>query len=497
MTSRIARHSLFNLAGSLLPMALVLLTVPLYLRQIGEARYGVLALVWLWIGYFSIVDLGLSRATTHQMASLSSGSSEDRQSLFWTAMLVNGSLGTAGGLALWGAGSFIVGRMFEIPEDLRAEVRTAVPWIAAAVPLSTLGGVLNGTLEARGRFLALNLIQVSGSTLFQVLPLVVALKHGPDLAWLIPAAILSRTIAFVPLLLVAFRAVPVTWNIEPSRRWLPGLVGYGGWITATNILGTLVTSLDQVLIGSVIGVREVAWYSVPYSLLWRLMVFPTALVRTLFPAFTKVTQEESLRMASRSTRLVGAGFLPMVVTAGILIRPFLMVWVGPDFAVKAAPVGLILLPGIWLSAVASIPLSAIQARGRPSTVVKILLVETLPFLGVLWLGLHLFGIEGAAWAWTLRNLVYAVTFAWLCPIDRALILELWPAPLAIGIVCSLAALVPINSAAYTVGGLALLGGVASWSLWREPRLREIAASWPRRAGSSARVVTDQGRVDDQ
>lgn len=401
-SANIGRSTLINLAGAIVPALLLLFTVPHYLALIGEARYGVLALVWLLLGYFGIFDLGFGRAVANKIAALHDASAKDREDVFWTGWLISLATGLLGGLLLYGVGAWLFAYVFHVPAFLRGEVEAAMPWLVLALPLATSLSLLAGTLEGRQAFLSMNVGQIAGTVAYQLLPLGLAYAGYHSLAVLIPAAIGGRLVSVFLLFQASRRQVPLHSVPRVQASLIKPLFRYGGWITVTGAISPMLTVFDRFLIGSQIGMAAVTAYTVPYNLVTYLSVLPGSLQTALFPNFSRLSADEAMDLLRRSLLTILAVFSPLMVIAELLVKPFLILWIGAKLAGETAPVAQILLLGIWINAVAYIPFAYLQGRGRPDLPARFHLLEIAPYGVLLWLGIGWLGIIGAAWVWTLR-----------------------------------------------------------------------------------------------
>lgn len=465
----VRRHTLYNLAGSVAPMVITILTVPVYLHLVGDARYGVLSLVWLFLGYFGLFDPGLSRAAAYHIARLHEGPAKDRENVFWTAILVNIGFGLVGGAVLYLVARPLFMTVFKMPEAMRDEVISCLPWLAASIPLSIVSGVFGGVLQAREWFGVANVVNILGFLLTQLTPLAIAYFHGPDLTWLIPAIILARLAGAVPSFLAIMVALPLGVGGGFDRSLLRTLFSYGGWITVSNFLNPLLTTMDRMLIGSVLNAEAVAFYTLPFNLVSRVSVVPGALSTSLFPKLSRGNREDRGRLASEAVVGLAAVMTPLVVSGIVGLPIFMQLWVGETFAAHATPVGTILLLGIWINGLSYIPYSHLQASNRPDITAKFHALELVPFLAILWFGVHYFGLIGAAWAWTLR-----VTMDALLLFAVAGQLQGWPRVLPGAVIVLVAPLcAPVLFISYrTLFACGLLAIALAWSWYAAPSIRE-------------------------
>jgi O-antigen/teichoic acid export membrane protein len=416
-----------NVVGMALPLAVALVTVPLYVGQIGAARYGVLSIIWVLLGYFGFLDFGLARAATNALAKLADGQAAQRASVLMTSLYANLAIGALGAAVLYLAGGFLLHRLLHLPDELDGEVQSALPVIAAMLPLALVGGVGRGALEARERFLAVNLLDLIGISLGQILPLLCAVLIGPALPILVPAAFAARAISVGLIFCVVARTEGMTGLRAFDRQRLSELLGFGAWVTVINVIGPLLGSIDHLLVGSALGAAAVTYYAVPMSLVTRSQIVAVALSRTLFPRFSRLASAEATGLAEQAIVALAYAFGAVCAPAIILGGPFLRLWMGPPFAAEAAPVIELLMIGAWINGLAFIPYALLQGQGRPGAVAKLNALELAPFIAVLWIMLDRYGLVGAAFAWTLRMSIDTFLLCALARFRVAHLLRLLPA----------------------------------------------------------------------
>jgi O-antigen/teichoic acid export membrane protein len=420
-----------NAVGAVVPVAVALVTVPILVRQIGDARFGVLSIIWVLLGYFGFLDLGLSHAATNALSRLRGAPQQARARVLVTALILNCGLGLFGGLCLALVASYLLQNVLAAPQALKEEIAQVVPWLVGLVPLALLSGVGIGALESRESFLVVNAIQGSGSALGQIAPVIVATTISPSLAVVIPAAVIVRGVTVAVVLSVAcYDARPLSLAAF-DRYQLRKLLSYGGWISLSGMINPILTSLDQLLIGSIVSVASVAYYAVPMSLVTRSQIFAGALARTLFPRMSNANREEARHLAQRALLALAYGYAAICAPAVVLIPTFLSCWIGADFAASAAPVAQILFLGAWINGLAFLPYGMLQAQGRPDITGKLHALEVVPFVAVLYVLTSVYGIAGAAVAWTLRNSADAACLLWAAGIPVWVLVQAIALPLCL------------------------------------------------------------------
>ena len=407
---------IFSLMGQMLPLGLGLWTIPQLLDQAGSDRVGFLTISWALIGYFSLFDFGISRALTKRLVEVDflNDFSAAQRAISTAASLLAVTCGLA--LIVGIVGWRIWLGLQENISGLTGEIGVALPWIAMAVPLAILSTAQLAILEAAFLFRAAALVRVLLGIVTFAGPLV-AVEMGYGLGGVIFAIFLGRIVSFVVALIfctrcrsfsISFAAVSI---IEAKK-----ILGFGGWLTVSNIVGPLMLYSDRFVLASMVALSSVTYYTIPFETFTKVLIIPSAILVVAFPSFAASfrTGERGVIQAYRqflfgTGLIVGAVVLIMIVTAG----PFLNWWLGSDFAIQSLSVSRLLLAGVFVNSIALVAQALVQASGRPDLTAKLHLIELPIYVFYLLPLVVKFGIVGAAFAWLIRVSLSAVALLFM------------------------------------------------------------------------------------
>ena len=410
----LTKNTLWNLLGHGLPLIVGVVTIPALIDRLGTERFGVLAILWVVIGYFNLFDFGIGRALTKMIAEqLGIGKIGDIPALIQTALVLTCAFGIFGALMFAGLSRLLVEDLLNIDIALQKEVLRAFFLMALAIPFVIVTTCLRGILEAYQRFNEVTAVRIPMGILIFIGPLAV-LQFTDSLLSVVIFLFIVRVITLGTYLIFCLHLVPgMLTTLSINRRMIRSFLTFGGWMTVCNTISPLMVYLDRLLIGAIISMTAVSYYSVPYEVVTKLWVLSIALVGVLFPAFSATVGNDKIRAAWLFDRAVNIIFLIMFPLSLVIITlsyEGLEIWLGAEFARNGQPVLQRLAVGVFIHSLARVPFVLIQSAGRPDILAKTFLIELPMYLVILWWSLVTHGIKGAATVWTIHLMVDTIIF---------------------------------------------------------------------------------------
>ncbi|OGB04857.1 MAG: polysaccharide biosynthesis protein [Burkholderiales bacterium RIFCSPHIGHO2_12_FULL_61_11] len=401
------RNTLWNLAGTVLPLLLGAVTIPYLIRKTGVEAFGVLTLVWALVGYFSLFDFGLGRALTQQVAAArSTGHHAQFPSLIKTGLWFTAAMGVVGGLILAASSRHLALNWLNVSVSLQLSTGHALLIAALGIPLTTVTTGLRGILEAYEDFKVVNLLRIGLGAANFGLPALSVMFIGNSLAWMVTSLIAARAIVLLAHMWLVHRKLPAGWaSARFNNENMRNLLSFGIWMTVSNIIGPLMVTADRFIISGVLGASLVAYYTVPFEVLIRVLVVPGALTSALFPrlVFLMTTDVvEAKRLYRKCLKIITAVLAPICLLLALGSKLGLTLWLGNDFAEHAWLIATVMAVGLLLNGIAYVPFAAIQASGDSRTTAKLHIFELLFYVPLLFFCLKYAGLMGAAVAWTTR-----------------------------------------------------------------------------------------------
>lgn len=390
-------------------MLLGLLTTPYILLGVGNAAYGVLALVGVVSIHLSNFEFGFGQAAVRYLARARATGNTDRELVILEtslAVLVAGGLAAA--ILLFAGAPYLVSDVFDIDASLQQEALIVFRLGAVILGCSFVSSFCSAVLQAGSRFIWLNGSRaVSGTAAAATTVGVVAAGGGIEAILLMQAGI--ACLSSVTLAVVVMRSYPRVIRPRVTRGVLQEMGAYAILAFIGSFAYQWMINGAPLILAVHVSAAALPAFSVPHLVLQKLTVLMGSASLVFLPfasAASDGADRSRLRVAFEShLRLTILVMGPMTGYLAVFAPALLGAWVNPEFGRAAAPCLRLLAAGALVLALSGPPADVARAFGRPGWVLAYTSGVAGLGLVISLVAIPLHGTVGAAFAFFASVLV--------------------------------------------------------------------------------------------
>jgi O-antigen/teichoic acid export membrane protein len=337
---RIAANMVWSWAGMLAELVTAFLIAPYLVKSLGEHDYGIWILLGSVVGYMGLLDFGIRGAVARYVAFYRAKDDPGAvRAVVWSGLRLTAAGAAVVILAAIGIDRLFV-PVFHIPSDSAHGLRLAV-WlmmlnIAVMLPLNLLEAILWGA-QRFDRIYQLNI----PATVCRLLASYWVVQEGWGLVGLAASSLGLTLLLGVARFVMVLRVEPCAFsrgevNMAGMSRTL---LSYSLPAFATNLTGLTRLQFVPAGIGLALGPTAVTHYSLSRRLLDYNDSIVFSMAGVFAPTFASLqasgSTEHQVALFKQGGRFSMA--LALLLTGLLLVlgRPFLMLWLGPQWGVHA------------------------------------------------------------------------------------------------------------------------------------------------------------------
>lgn len=408
------RNAAFNFLGAAVPAVLAIATIPYIVSVLGASDYGLLALITSIVGYFALLDINVTASSTKYVSEFkASGDTQRLNETICFGLLIYAGIGLIGMTGLYFAAHILISTVFTVPLNRQNEAVTAIQ-IAAL-------GFLFGQVQAYVQSLpgALMRFDISGrieAVFGTVVPLatITLLYAGyglVELVWLRVGMSLLQAALIWHLLQ---KLLPTLRWSTPSQDIRNMMLSFSAYSFLSRLAALTYANADKLIISARVGVTALTYFVVPATLANRVMSLVFRLSGVMFPHASALAAQGRLAelehdylLASRYLFFINGAIALVLAT---LANPILSLWLSPEFARVGTTIMVLIALAQWVDSTTNLPSLVNDGLGHPKVSGLFALSRAALGLGLIFGGVWLFGIEGAAGAHLVASVIMSLAF---------------------------------------------------------------------------------------
>jgi O-antigen/teichoic acid export membrane protein len=383
------RNALNNLAGALVPAVVMFVTVPIILKGLGSAQYGLLVILGSVTGYLAVFDINLTASSVKFLSDAQArGKSLRVMQVLSFSLSFYAAIGLIGAAGLYVFAGPLVSWLVDPKLYDLATACTVMRACSIGFALAQIYTFALSIPQALQRYDVSARVEMLNGSLVPLATAGIVLMGG-ELLGVIWVRNLGSLLAVLGLVLVARALLPglrLHWPDAALRR---EMLSFSAFAYLNRLASLSYQHSDKIVIATVLDVKQVAFYTVPVVLANRIMGLSYRLTEVIFPGssalFAHGRVDEVRALMQNNMRYVFA-LNVMAVTALILLGDwFLRLWIGGEFARQGAPILTLIALGALIDSLTNAPGLVTDGSGRPRvTGTFAVLRAAVGLLGLYW-----------------------------------------------------------------------------------------------------------------
>jgi O-antigen/teichoic acid export membrane protein len=397
-----------------------LLVIPLDLRYLGIASYGLVGFFATTQVLLQLLEMGLAPTLNREIARASAaGHLDDARRLVFTLGFVYLITSLLIVLAMWLASGPIATHWLDDSAIGRAQLAQAVALMGLVIACRWPLGLYQGTLMGLQRLRTSSAVNAVMFTVTNVGTVLVLAFVSPTIHAFFLWQALANLAHVAVMRAAAARAMgrastPAFFDSAALRR----IWRFSAGMTGIAISSVVLTQVDKVVLSKLLPLADLGKYTLAGVFASVLYVLLTPVFHVVYPrmsALVALGREADLSLLYRvGARLLNCLLLPLAVSGSLYAEPILYYWTGDAaLAAAVAPLASLLILGTAGNGVMHFPYALQLASG--ATRLPFMITTSLACLSapLVVLATLAYGARGSAAAWLCINLAYVLLGTWL------------------------------------------------------------------------------------
>ena len=347
-----------------------LLLTPFIIRSLGQSEYGLYILIGSFVGYISLLDLGLNNTIVRFVAKNRANNNIEGEKNFLATIFII--------YALISLLVLIIGIIFYLnlesifkeslnsSELYKAKIMTIL--LIGNIAISLPGGAFTGICNGYEHFVFPRSINIIRYIIRTILVVVILSFGGKAISLVIIDTALNISIIIATAFYVLQHLKVKIKLIKFDKSQVKTIFNYSIWIFVFSMIGQLFWKSGQLILGITIDTKTVAIYAVGIVLSGYFGAFAGAINSVFLPKATFMveqngTREELTNMLIKIGRILAIILMYLWMSFILFGKHFVRLWVGDSYN-DAYLITVIIMTAYILPLVQNFANSVIEATGK-------------------------------------------------------------------------------------------------------------------------------------